>query len=395
MSIREEIQFEPTLKGKITGASVSLVVHVILFAALAIYMVPKYIEENKDEQEITLEQFEDVTLDEEIDIDELIEEEQEEFVENEFETPVLETPEVDLSAPIEFDDVPDMIPVESDLAIANNLDVKINSVNQDFKNVMIKKYGSRAAENGLLGTYFSRFDFSGPARTRIDKTLNKTKSAESPWPGKIPGSCYSVIWTGRLVPKEGGIYTIYLSSDDGARFWINGNVVVEQWYVHPTRVDRVQIKMIAGESYDIKYAFNQQHGPSESRLEWSCEGAGIERQLIPEDCMWSDGIYSMEVINWLKKRPKEIAKHCLKNPVLLDGTPMSHIAANMQKQIDERHLRTVKLDDVIPIWQKLKAKGMLEKPKLIKEPTAREIRTVELQNQVFGDEEDLFDELED
>ncbi len=394
MNTKIEQKFEPTFKGKVTGASVSLVVHVVLFAALAIYMVPKYIEEKTDDIDIMLEKFEDVNLDEEIDIEELIEQEDtEDFAETDIEVPEVETPEVDLSAPVEFDEAFDMVPVESDLAIAGNLDVKINSVNSDFKNIMVNKFGSRAAKNGLMGTYFSRFDFSGPAHTRIDKTLNKTKSAKSPWPDKIPGSCYSVIWTGRLVPKEGGIYTIYLSSDDGARLWINGDVVVEQWYVHPTRVDRVQVKMIAGESYDIKYAFNQQHGPSESRLEWSCEGAGIERQLIPEDCMWSDGIYSMEVINWLKNRPKEIAKHCMKNPVLLDGIPMSHVGASRNKTVDEGHLKSVKLHDVIPIWKKLKAKGLLEKPKHIKEPSQREVRTIELQNQVFGGEEELFDDL--
>lgn len=385
---------EPTFKGKVTGASVSLVAHIIIFAAMAIYMVPQYIKEADDMTEINLEPYDEITV-EEIKIEELLQDEPEDVAETEFETPQIETPQVDLSAPIEFDEITDMIPVESDLAVANNLDVKINSVNQDFKNVMIKKYGSRAAENGLLGTYFSRFDFSGPAHSRIDKTLNKTKSADSPWPGKIPANLYSVIWTGRIVPKEGGIYTIYLSSDDGARLWINGDVVVEQWYVHPTRVDRVQIKMIAGESYDIKYAFNQQFGPSESRLEWSCEGAGIERQLIPEDCMWSDGIYSMEVINWLKKRPKDIKKHCMRNPVLLDGAPMTHIAADIQNRITEQHLNIVKLQNVIPVWHKLKAKGLLEKPDKKREPTDREVRTVELQNQVFGEKEDLFDEFDD
>lgn len=381
---------EPGLKGKVTGASVSFVVHLILFAALAIYMVPQYIKETDDGREIILKPFEDKVIDD-IDIDDLEPmDDPDEIVEPIIESPVIQSPQVDLTAPIEFDDAADMIPITSDLTLAKNLDVRIHSANEDFKNIMIKNYGSRAAENGLLGTYFSRFDFSGPAHTRIDKTLNKTKSTASPWPGKIPGSCYSVIWTGRLVPKEGGIYTIYLSSDDSARLWINGDVVIEQWYVHPTRVDRVQIKMIAGESYDIKYAFNQQHGPSESRLEWSCEGAGIARRLIPEDCMWSDGIYSMEVINWLKKRPEDIAKHCLKNPLLLKGMPMTHIGASRSRKIDEKHLKSVKLDDVIPVWKRLKAKGVLTKATPVAVLTQKDVKRIELQNQVFGKEE-LFD----
>lgn len=111
--------------------------------------------------------------------------------------------------------------------------------------------------------------------------------------------------------------------------------------------------------------------------------------------MWSDGIYSMEVINWLKKRPKDIKKHCMRNPVLLDGAPMTHIAADIQNRITEQHLNIVKLQNVIPVWHKLKAKGLLEKPDKKREPTDREVRTVELQNQVFGEKEDLFDEFDD
>ena len=390
MNIRAEKQLESTFKGKLTGTSVSLVVHIILFISLAVYMVPQYIEEKTDETEITLEQFEDVTI-EDIDVEELLtEDETEELIEEQIETPILEVQE-DLTAQVEFDEMPDMIPVESDLAIAENINIKVNSKSQAIRDIMIKKFGSRAAENGLLGTYFKRFDFFGPAHTRIDKTLNKALSKKSPWPEKIPNFNYSVIWTGRVVPKKTGTYTVYLNSSDGTRFWMNGEVIVNKWTVRRIHTDSFKVKLTAGESYDIKFAFAQRFGQSESRFEWECEEAGIKRQLIPENCMWSDGNYSMEIINWINRKETNIEKHCLRNPVLIDGIPMSHIAPDKGSQVNERFLKSVKLDELIPIWQKLKSRGMLvpneniEKLIMEKRPNA-----ITLQNQVFG-EEDIFD----
>ncbi len=387
MGLYHDDERRQSLAGRITGASVSMVFHAVLIACLVIWMVPK---DTIEKEEVVVDMvLEDVVEIDDVEVQELLEEE----VEDEFEDfAEVDTPEIDSEVEerieVDVETMPEEIVVES-LFIDPGIEVAANVPDREIKNVMVKKYGSRAAQNGLLGTYFTRFDFFGKPYTRIDKTLNKPLNSDSPWPGKIPPVCYSVLWTGRLVPKEGGIYTIYLSSDDGARLWIDDEVVVEQWYVHATRVDKVQIKMIAGQSYEIKYAFNQHHGPSCSKLEWSCEGAGIKRQLIPTDCMWADGVYSLQVLNWIKQRNKNLEKHCRRNPAIRDEIPMSHIVRNYGNVVDEKYLRQVKLDDVIPLWTKFKQKGLLDK-KPERRISNKKLKEKKAQVAIFGEEVDVF-----
>lgn len=370
----------------ITGPMISLIFHVVLIFCMIVWMVPKIVEEK--ESVVVNMDIEDVVEVDDRDIEELFDEEDDVIdntVENEY---VEEIPEVEENFDVdgEFDIVSDDVIEGFEI---DNVEIVGSTPDKGIKDIMVKKYGSRAKKNGLLGTYFNRYDFFGKAYSRIDKTLNKPLNTESPWPEKIPPVCYSVLWTGRIVPKVGGVYTIYLSSDDGARLWIDGEVVVEQWYVHATRVDKIQIEMIEGESYDIKYAFNQQYGPSCSKLEWSCEDAGIDRQLIPTGCMWADGVYSLQVLSWIKQRNKSLTKHCMNNPAIRDEIPMSHIVRTRDNKITESYLRNVKLDEVIPVLNKFKDKGLLDK-KPIQTVSKKVLRSDKTSKNLFGEEEDIF-----
>ena len=45
----------------------------------------------------------------------------------------------------------------------------------------------------------------------------------------MPGTNYSVKWTGTLTPPTTGTYTFGLTSDDGSRLFINGKQVIDNW----------------------------------------------------------------------------------------------------------------------------------------------------------------------
>lgn len=222
-------------------------------------------------------------------------------------------------------DMPDM----SDSAMLDNLSpLTLTGIGADQGSLqaLTAKYGQRAAQNGLLGTYFNRIDFEGPAFSRIDPTLNYDWGLESPWRGKVNEELFSVIWSGRIVPPRSGTYTLYLESDDGARLWIDGELLLDQFVERERATDTIQIKMLIGKSYQIKFAYCDVFHHAVSRLEWSCDEAGISRQLIPPEHMWADGRYSRQMMAWNEQRGRDyVNRRSMMNPGMIDDQPFTHI----------------------------------------------------------------------
>jgi len=76
--------------------------------------------------------------------------------------------------------------------------------------------------------YYSNPDLAGsPVLVRNDLTINFTWGAGSP-DGRVPSDNFSVRWTG--VPKlNPGFYRINLNVDDGARVFVNNQIVIDGW----------------------------------------------------------------------------------------------------------------------------------------------------------------------
>lgn len=223
--------------------------------------------------------------------------------------------------------------VDDTISILDNLSPLIlQGIGADLSSqgTLASRYGKRALKNGLLGSYFNRIDFTGETFMRIDETLNYSWELESPWPGKVRPERFSIIWTGRIVPPRTGEYTFHLQSDDGARLWIDGQLVLDQFVERERQVDEVKIRMLVGKSYDIKYAFCDVYHHAVSRLEWSCEAAGIPRQLIPTEHLWADGASTRQMIAWNEEAQAGAGarypnRNLMRNPAMIEGQPFSHV----------------------------------------------------------------------
>src|ERR1700742_5135083 len=84
------------------------------------------------------------------------------------------------------------------------------------------------AGNGLAGQYFDNNDFTGTSVKRIDPVINFEWAAGSPAPGIGPDT-FSVRWTGQIAAETTGKYTFYTRANDGARLWINGQLITDTW----------------------------------------------------------------------------------------------------------------------------------------------------------------------
>ncbi len=134
---------------------------------------------------------------------------------------------------------------------------------------------------GLKGEYFNNPDLEGtPVLVRIDPGVDFAWGTSGPG-DPLPGSGYSVRWSGDLEAAFTETYTISVYGDDGVKFWFNGELVVDKWFAQEAGSPRynVNVPLEAGQKYPIvmEYFFNA--GNAVAELSW--ESPHTPPQIIP------------------------------------------------------------------------------------------------------------------
>ena len=143
------------------------------------------------------------------------------------------------------------------------------------------------ATNGLTGVYYDNMDFTGVSKTRVDATINKTFAKAAPITG-IAASTYSVRWNGQIMPAFSETYTFYLTSSDGARLMVNGQVLVNNWTDHASTVNSGTVTLQANTKYDIRLEnYRNATNSSVVKLEW--QSASRARQVVPTGNLFPTG----------------------------------------------------------------------------------------------------------
>ncbi|HET91853.1 MAG TPA: hypothetical protein ENN99_14110 [Chloroflexi bacterium] len=92
------------------------------------------------------------------------------------------------------------------------------------------------------GEYYANRDLSGwPVLVRNDRAIDFEWGDGSPDPA-LPADNFSVRWT-RTVGFDAGTYRFFTSTDDGARVWVDGKLVVDAWR------DQKQLNTHTGDIY--------------------------------------------------------------------------------------------------------------------------------------------------
>jgi hypothetical protein len=124
------------------------------------------------------------------------------------------------------------------------------------------------ATNGLLGSYFSNRTLTGtPTLTRVDPTVDFSWNNAAPDP-RLPADNFSVRWTGQVQAQKTETYTFSTSTDDGARLWVNGQLLVDNWTDHKQTWNSGTIALIAGQRYDLKMEYYEHNGGAVAKLWW-------------------------------------------------------------------------------------------------------------------------------
>jgi len=136
---------------------------------------------------------------------------------------------------------------------------------------------------GLSATYYNNTDLTGVTVTRVDPTVDFNWGSGSPAPG-IGANTFSARWTGQVEAQFSGVYTFYTQSDDGARLWINGQQIINNWADRAPTESSGTIQLEAGQRYDIRMEFYEKNGSATARLLWS--SASIPKSVVPSSRLY-------------------------------------------------------------------------------------------------------------
>ncbi|MDX2021958.1 MAG: PA14 domain-containing protein [Deltaproteobacteria bacterium] len=134
------------------------------------------------------------------------------------------------------------------------------------------------AGTGLTGEYFSDMTLTSLQLTRLDSQVDFDWGAGAP-AAQLPNDRFSARWTGAVRAPITGPVTFHVTSDDGQRLWVGGQLIIDDWVDHGPTERTATVNLTQDQIYDIKYEFYERGGGAAARLHWS--GPGLARQAIP------------------------------------------------------------------------------------------------------------------
>ena len=140
--------------------------------------------------------------------------------------------------------------------------------------------GAASFVPGLTGNYYDNQDFTALTMTRVDSNVDFNWGLGAPSP-LMGNDTFSVRWTGQVSPLYSETYRFYSNTDDGARLWVNGQLLVDRWVDQALREDSGTITLVAGQYYDIQYDYYDNSQDAEAHLSWSSPSQ--PKQIIPVD----------------------------------------------------------------------------------------------------------------
>ncbi|MNO55386.1 PA14 domain protein [compost metagenome] len=139
--------------------------------------------------------------------------------------------------------------------------------------------GDSVLQSGLWGQYYNNMTLSGtPALTRTDANIQFSWKQGSPDPA-IRVDAFSIRWTGKLTAAYSETYTLYSSSDDGVRVWIDGGLIIDSWVNQSGQERKGSVNLIAGKLHEVKVEYYENEGDARIVLQW--ESPSQPKGIIP------------------------------------------------------------------------------------------------------------------
>ena len=139
--------------------------------------------------------------------------------------------------------------------------------------------GQTTSQNGFLGSYFNKPDFSQRVLVRVDSEVDFNWQTQSPGQG-VNRDGFSVIWQGALTPEFSEEYTFLINSDGLVNLWIDDVLLVDGSRSPTSRTHSGKILLSRGQSYLLKLDYVHDTGDAFARLFWTSSSRSLE--IIPK-----------------------------------------------------------------------------------------------------------------
>ena len=103
---------------------------------------------------------------------------------------------------------------------------------------------------GLHAQFFNTVDLTGPAVESVATEINFDWANGSPV-ASIASDNFSARFTGQIESPETESFDFILNANDGARLWVNGQLLVDQFTSGGVNDAVGTIDLIAGRRYDV------------------------------------------------------------------------------------------------------------------------------------------------
>ncbi len=128
--------------------------------------------------------------------------------------------------------------------------------------------------------YFNDITLGGsPILVRNDAAINFDWGAGSPAPGTVSEDRFSVRWT-QTLDLAAGMYTFWVTADDGARLWVNGHILVDAWIEQAATTYTGDIYLPGG-SVTIEMQYFENYGLAVAKLSWQKDGVTPDPDPTP------------------------------------------------------------------------------------------------------------------
>jgi hypothetical protein len=151
------------------------------------------------------------------------------------------------------------------------------------------------AGTGLTGDYYSgqlKTFTNPPTLVRIDPVINFDWSGAPPDISINPTN-FTVMWSGEVQPQFNETYTFYTTTENGVRLWVNGALLIDQWFDQPATEWGGTMTLAAGQNVPITMEYYQNNGNASASLAWS--SPSTPQNIIPQSQLFPN--YTARIIS--------------------------------------------------------------------------------------------------
>ena len=138
--------------------------------------------------------------------------------------------------------------------------------------------------NGLTGDYYrppyAPYQWNGMIRTDPQVDFDWGQGSPDPSDPSVPSDYFEVAWYGDIEPQFDGEYTFYTNSDDYARVWIDGQLVIDNWRTNAKGWGAGKVSLQAGTRYYILVEHRENSGYARMSLQWASKQ--LKREVVPQ-----------------------------------------------------------------------------------------------------------------